>query len=372
MSFYAQAFLFTVFSVLFLQRKTKLNAVSIAMSIAWLVGVSTIYWRYGAIGQLTFYQNDQKFHWWVVHDLIRTDFEFTFNRLNFFRAPYTFPAYVLSRLGFDVVLSLKFVSHVCAIGTYTTAQRFIRKNGLRIIPIHLLLLGLPITTFFSVLALRETMMMLCVTQVLLGQSPKARVASMVTLVLLRPHLAVALVLGIVWGILFTRPRFKAPLLITLTTALVPIYLGTFGYSIGVSVLQGLPLRLYQDLFLRDQIVQVFSGFFGLQFLTVPPETVEFGVATLFLLRLMFPEIILAPMLFALSCLLRTFKLDKLSITVLATFSFYMGVSTGTDFLSTRQNLPLMPAMGAIAILFFWSRVSKLQDTETLSKELAPQ
>jgi hypothetical protein len=42
----------------------------------------------------------------------------------------------------------------------------------------------------------------------------------------------------------------------------------------------------------------------------------------------------------------------LKLSVLSTFVFFMAVSSGTDYLSVRQTLPLMPVMGFVALLTF--------------------
>lgn len=357
-SYVAQAALLTGFTFFFLIGRRSVRGVVLVVPVLWFIGVSLIYLRYGAIGQWSFYQNDQYFHWRVVNEFLTREFNLTFDRLNFLRVPYTAPAFLLSVIGIDATLALKYVSLVCALVGIYIADTTVRHSRPRLaIPI-VWGIAAPITIFFSLLALRETMMIMCVTHLFLGKSTSRKALSLLTLVILRPHLAAAVVVGQCWGWLLCRLRNRWYLPSVLATAVLPIYLGTIGFSVGNYIIYRLPIRLYQDLFLQSQVVQIFSAFAGLQFLTVAYQTVEYTTRSLLLIRLIFPEIVLVPLIFSISCLFYTPQTTRLKLSILSTFVFFMAVSSGTEYLSVRQSLPMMPIMGVAAILSF-SRATKI-------------
>lgn len=352
MSYYAQALVLAGIVCFVLTSKSRISWALALIPLIWFVGVSVIYWRYGPIGQWSFYQNDQYFHWKVVAQGFGSDFNLTFDRLNFFRFPYTAPAFLLSQVGLDPTLALKFTSLVCAVATISLVERELRRREARYSLVSFWLTASPILVFFSLLALRETMMALCVTHLFLGVSHPRKALSLLTLLILRPHMAAALVFGLAWGWAGSRLPNRWYLPTVLATAILPIYLGTIGFSVGNYIIYRLPLQLYQDLFLRDQVIQVFSAFAGLQFFTVAYQTVEFTTRSLLLIRVAFPEIVLVPLFFTVSCFFYTPRTTRLKLSVLATFVFFMAVSSGTEYLSVRQSLPIMPIMGFAALLSF--------------------
>ncbi len=352
MSYYIQAILLACSTYFVLLGHAKVSRTVAAVPLIWLTGVSLIYWTYGPIGQWFFYQNDQYFHSKIVSEGFGPDFNLTFDRLNFYRFPYTAPSFLLSRIGIDPTLALKFTSLVCAISAIWLIETMLRKRGVRYSFISFWLTASPILVFFSVLALRETMMALCVTHLFLGKSHPRKAISLLVLVILRPHLAAALVVGFAWGWIGSRLPNRWYLPTVLATAVLPIFLGTIGFSLGNYIIYQLPLRLYQDLFLQEQVVQVFSAFIGLQFLTVAYQTVEFTTGSLLLIRVAFPEIVLVPLFFTVSCFIYTPRTTRLKLSVLASFVFFMAVSSGTEYLSVRQTLPIMPIMGFAALLSF--------------------
>ena len=350
--------------------RRKLSFLILAIPLVWFIGVSVIYWRYGPIGQWAFYQNDQYFHWRVVNQLLVNEFNMTFDRLNFLRVPYTAPAFLLSVVGIDSTLALKYVSLICAMSSASMVEGVVRKANGRFLIRHIWITALPITVFFSLLALRETMMLMCVTHLFLGKSHPRRALSLLVLVILRPHLAAAIVFGLCWGWLFSRFQERWYLGFVLITAVLPIYLGTIGFSIGNYIIYQLPLQLYQELFLQNQVIQIFSAFAGLQFLTVDVQTVEYTTRSLLFIRVLFPEIILAPLVFSVSCFFLSPRTTRLKISVLATFVFFMAVSSGTEYLSVRQSLPLMPIMGVAALLSF-SQIFQNDRTALTNSEITP-
>jgi len=121
-------------------------------------------------------------------------------------------------------------------------------------------------------------------------------------------------------------------------------IGWWLYSYGVTYTSGI-----QGFFSRSWgisiITRIASNFFGLQFLTVRSETVEFSLLSLLLLRLILIETILIPSLFTLRILTRPNSLNQQSMLIATSFAIYVGLVTNTDFNSFRQNIPFMPVMG---------------------------
>lgn len=364
--YYLQTLLLGAAAGFFMQSRGKLRGTVAAILVIWIFGVSAIYFRYGWFDQLSFYQNDQLFHWQLISQFGYENLQPSFDSINYFRLPYTAPAYVLKSFGFDPTLALKFVSLCCALAVMTQVENQLRpKFGRYSYTLFLLTAG-PMLLFFSLLALRETMMALCVTTAYITTSQPKRLVSLICLLVLRPHLAAAVVFGFGWGWFVSRVSNRLYIISLLVTSVAPITAGTIGFALGNFLLERKSFRLDQSLFLRDEIIQVFSAFAGLQFLTVAQRTVEFSTSSLLVLRAVFPEIFLIPICFTIACLINTPKTTRLKLSVLATFVFFTAVSSGTQFLSVRQSLPLMPIMGLVVLHTIHTLRTNRDQTRSLS------
>jgi hypothetical protein len=349
-SYYLQIVVLCSALLWFFSRKGKIDRFVLYTVVLWAIGVSLIYFRYGPIGQWSFYQNDQYWHWKIVAQLIPQGINFlSVDQLNLLRIPYALPAYLMSTVGFDVTLSLKFVSLVSLVLTHKIANdylsRFISHTKIK----HLWFLTSPFLIFFSMLALRETTMALFVAVVFFLPNPTVKICSLFLVGFLRPHLAVAILFGFVWGWLVKRAPRSWYFATVAASALIPIWVGTLGFSVGSFLLNNLPLQLYQDFFLKSQITQVFSSFVGLQFLTVADQTIEYTTQSILLIRLIFPEIVLVPLLFTSTLLVYKQELTQLKLTIFSAFVFFVAVSSGTEFLSVRQTLPFFPILAVVVI-----------------------
>jgi hypothetical protein len=349
-SYYLQVVVLCSTLLWFFSRKGKIDRFVLCTVILWAIGVSLIYFRYGPIGQWSFYQNDQYWHWKIVAQLIPQGINFlSVDQLNLLRIPYALPAYLMSTVGFDVTLSLKFVSLVSLVLTHKIANDYLSRFISRTKVKHLWILTSPFLVFFSMLALRETTMALLVAVVFFLPNPTAKICSLFFVGILRPHLAVAILFGFVWGWLMKRAPRSWYFVTVAASALIPIWVGTLGFSVGNFLLNHLPLQLYQDLFLKSQITQVFSSFVGLQFLTVAYQTVEYTTQSILLIRLIFPEIVLVPLLFTSTLLIYKQELTQLKLTIFSAFVFFVAVSSGTEYLSVRQTLPFFPILAVVVI-----------------------
>jgi hypothetical protein len=160
---------------------------------------------------------------------------------------------------------------------------------------------------------------------------------------------VAIAFGFAWGWVMARAPRPWYFTTVAITALAPIWAGTLGFSLGNLIINKLPMQLYQDFFLKSQITQVFSSFVGLQFLTVAYQTVEYTTQSILLIRLIFPEIVLVPLLFTSTLFIYKQELTQLKLTIFSAFVFFVAVSTGTEYLSVRQSLPFFPILAVVVI-----------------------
>ena len=349
-SYYLQIVVLCSALLWFFSRKGKIDRIVLCTVVLWAIGVSLIYFRYGPIGQWSFYQNDQYWHWKVVAQLIPQGINFfSVDQLNLLRIPYALPAYLISTVGFDITLSLKFVSLVYLLLNFNVFQKYAEMHGIQLRLRIVWLFSGPFLIFFSLLALRETTMLFFLSYIFLGRNTSLRGVSLICLGILRPHLAVAIIFGFVWGWLMKRAPRSWYFATVAASALIPIWVGTLGFSVGNFLLNNLPLQLYQDLFLKSQITQVFSSFVGLQFLTVAYQTVEYTTQSILLIRLIFPEIVLVPLLFTSTLLIYKQELTQLKLTIFSAFVFFVAVSSGTEYLSVRQTLPFFPILAVVVI-----------------------
>jgi hypothetical protein len=208
--------------------------------------------------------------------------------------------------------------------------------------------------FYSILALRETMMMFFVTYFLISKVPTTRVMVLMLLLLLRPHLAAALLIGAlfvaVWESMRSRRRES-----TMSIALLTLLSVVGGYLLFSAGLwwQYRLVGVVGHQWGIAAVTRAASNFVGLQFLTARSETVEFSLASLLALRILLPETLFIPLGFMLTLLLRPAATTTIGRTALVSLAMYVGLVTNTEFNSFRQNIPFMAVMG-IVILGAWT------------------
>ena len=323
-----------------------------AQVIVWSIATATLASRFGLIEQLNFYSNDQHYH----RDVVLTFSENLWMiDVDWWRAvsrfPYTLPAVALYGVGIEPALALKTISLVCLLLTTKDVLASIRPLTRKTAVFTLLLTACgTIGLFYSILALRETMMMLFTTRFVRSTSPTARLAVALLLFGLRPHLAASLILGalIVWIYRHLRPQ-KLETVLTVTTAIIcGSLLGWWLFNYGIVFTSGIE-GFFSHSWGISPITRIASNYVGLQFLTVRSETVEFSLRSLLLLRLFLIETILIPCLFTLLILTRPHSLNQQRMLVVTSFAIYVGLVTNTDFNSFRQNIPFMPVMGLVIL-----------------------
>ena len=336
--------------------------------VIWALGVASITWRFGLGDQLDFYSNDQRYYSEIVKSFSTTGMPWDVDAWLGNKIPYTVTALPLALAGVHPTLALKTVSLVCLLTLTRSVLDASRSRTYkdRIITVWLSTCG-AIGTFFSLLALRETMMMLFVNQFATSKSLATRGVSLIALYLLRPHLAAAVFAAeavmTAWRLVRGRLSFGAaesPSLIA-----VGVILGTTLFSWGVGGSSNLRTP-FSGGWGIEQAVRVASNFLGLQFLTVREETVEFSITRLLLLRLVLNETIVIPVAFTIVCLFFYRKLDDRARFTLLAFTTYSSVVIGTDFNSFRQNIPFMPLMGLVVL-----GVVRPKNADSMTKSAEP-
>ena len=325
--------------------------------VIWTLGVVSIAWQFGLSEQMKFYSNDQLWYSEIVQSFLTLGVTWDVDVWLGAKTPYTVAALPLALTGIHPTLALKAVSLVCLL---VLTRSVLDANRSRTYKDQIVTLWLTacssIGTFFSLLALRETMMMLFVYRFANSKSLATRGVSLIALYLLRPHLAAAVFAAEVvmagWRLMRGRLSFGAadsPSLIA-----VGVILGTTLFSWAVGGSSNLRSPFSGDWGI-PQAIRVSSNFVGLQFLTVREETVEFSITRLLLLRLVLNETIVIPVAFTVVCLFLYRQLnDRARFTLLA-FTTYSSVVIGTDFNSFRQNIPFMPLMGLVVLDVIRSR-----------------
>ena len=325
--------------------------------LIWTFGVAAIGWRFGLDDQVGFYSNDQAFYSGTVQSFSTAGIPWGVDAWLGKKIPYNVAALPLALAGIHPTLALKTVSLVCLLALTRSVLNISESRTYKdqVTTLWLTACGI-IGTFFSLLALRETMMMLFVYRFANSKSLATRGVSLIALYLLRPHLAAAVftaeVVMTAWRLVRARLNLGAgesPSLIA-----VGVVLGTTLFSLGAMGFSNLRTP-FSGGWGIPQAVRVVSNFVGLQFLTVPEDTVNYSLTRLLLLRLVLNETILIPVTFTIVCLFFYRKLnDRARFTLLA-FTIYSSVVIGTDFNSFRQNIPFMPLMGLVVLGVIRSR-----------------
>lgn len=329
--------------------------------IVWTIGVILIAAVYGVNDQVLFYSNDQIHYSWVVR-IFRDWNWMSETSVDGAKLPFTLAGLPLALVGINETLALKTVSLICLLTlTHLLLNRF---NEVRLVSqlkiLYFTGCGL-IGSFFSLLALRETMMMLFTYHFATAKSVTSRVTSLVVLFLLRPHLAGALILAevllIVWRLIGLNRRHgfgEVPALLVVGTIIGNFI---FIWQLRNATMMDFPLFYQWGL---DEATRIASNFVGLQFLTV--DRVNFSIASLLWLRILLSETLVIPSVFSLLVLVLNRHSSQRNRLTLLAFAIYVGIATNTDFNSFRQNIPLMPLMG-LAILEFFDARARLKPSQ---------
>ena len=320
--------------------------------LGWMFLTTVIALQFGLIEQQNFYSNDQRLHVDLVKVLLATGLPFDLDWwLTGARIPYAFPAILITAIGIEPILALKFVSLLALLATTSLIQRLMPTASKREVTAAAFLSATAlIGIFFASLGLRDTAMMFFVLWFFTSSSTATKVSALIGLGLLRPHLAAAVLIGSLVALSLHKLRrdsVASSLRNFAYLASAPI-LGYYVYALGMQFQSGIS-GVFGHTWGISPVLRIASNFVGLQFLTVRESTVEFSTTSLLLLRLLLSETIIIPLLFT-TVVILTRRHSLLMQSVMWSFGIYVGIVTNTDFNSFRQNIPFMPVMGLVVVL----------------------
>ncbi len=320
--------------------------------LIWTVGVIALALRFGISEQLVFYSNDQMVYAKVLVSLRDIAAESSMAWwIDGAKLPFTGAALPLAWAGIYVPLALKTVSLVSLLLLSKSLLERTDSVGMARQASTAYLTGCgTIGVFFSFMALRETMMMLFVYRFVTSNKLSSRIWLLVALALLRPHLALVLLLGEL--LLSLWDSIRTPIIPKFLEPMVLIFLGMSAGKLAYNWrLQDLGRSSvnFLDSWSLDDAIRIASNFVGLQFLTNDVWNVRLSIQNLLLLRVILSETLLIPTLFTVLILTKCHRLTRLHRLALVGFAMYVSIAANTDFNSFRQNIPFMPILG-IAIL----------------------
>ena len=316
----------------------------------WSVAVIAIFKRYG-VDQVFFYSNDQLSQLKFVTQYIPLEgIPLRLNELISWRYVTTLPVYFVSKLGFDVVLLLKFQQLVYLTLIYNAGKNYLSRNQVVVKWWHLVFFCGPITIFMSTLALRDVALAYFVILLLLSIQPSANFLGLIGTSLLRPHLAVALIVG--WTVAyFLRHISKRFYIVSIGSIFVFAYaVGAYSYLLGAKLNEGPTLEVANSVWSQYKFNRFGANFIGLQFLTFDESIVSASIPTLLLSRIIFFDTFFAPLLFVFWLLIYTPQWNQLKIWIFTSFVFFYGLTSQTNWNSSRQNIPFIIAMGLVGLV----------------------
>ena len=312
--------------------------------------------------QTILYSNDQDVHLGILNQYLPQEgVIFRFEEIISRRYLVTLPVYYLSKIGLDVVLLFKLQQLIYLILIYRFGRRFLERNNVRIQWWHILFFCGPIMIFMSTLALRDLAIGFFTLLLVLEPSPTTKVWGIIGTFLLRPHLAVALLVGYIVSQIYsyTRPKFYLASIFFLTIAIY--WIGSISYFLGSSIQTGTPIGNPIKIFTQYKFARMAANILGIQFLTLDESVVDASTITLLLSRLIFIDTWLIPALFLVFLVQQSKHFTQLRIQVYFAFIFFYGLTSQTQWNSSRQNIPFLISMGLLAVVGIESR----RQTKTL-------
>jgi hypothetical protein len=365
-SYSIQAIFFALVAVVVVSRSKKTDLYQFALISIWLIGVIAIFVRYGE-GQVLFYSNDQEFHRLVIEYYL--PFEgIQIREIISLRYLLTVPVYLISLLGFNSMLIIKFLQLSALLLVYKRSQQFLSEHSLQIRFWQLPLIAGPILMFMSLLSLRDVMLAYFALLFVTSNDYKCKLIGVSGAFLLRPHLAVALAFGFILSSFYSRWRPKYQGIAFSIVALISYGTGTIAYWMGAVVQKGADFDTPRTVFSQFKFSQLAANFFGLQFLALnSPDSLIVASSTSVLLvsRIVFFETLFIPVLFLIALYRHPEFLTKQKFLTLQAFVFFYGVVSQTSFNSTRQNIPFLACMGLLA-------VADIENFRKIKSKVAPK
>ena len=349
-SYSIQAVFFALVAVVFVSRSKKTDLYQFALISIWLIGVIAIFARYRN-DQVLFYSNDQLFHFRVI-DYYLPQEGLSLEGIIGLRYLLTIPVYLISLLGFNAMLVIKFFQLCALLLIYGRSQQFMSEQSLTIRFWQLPFISGPLLMFMSLLSLRDVLLAYFALLFVSKNDYKCRLIGISGAFLLRPHLGVALAIGFMLSSFYSRWKPKFQSIAFSAVALFSYGIGTIAYWIGAVIQQGVSFDTPRTVFSQFKFSQLAANFFGLQFLALnnPDRAiVDASTFALLLSRLVFFDTLLIPVLFLIAVFRHPEFLTKQKVLTFHAFMFFYGVVSQTSYNSTRQNIPFLACMGVLAV-----------------------
>jgi hypothetical protein len=260
---------------------------------------------------------------------------------------------LLSKVGFSEILILKTIQILSYIGIYFKSKKILSSQGFPFKYWYFAFIASPLILFFSFLALRDLTLALLTISFVFESKFQRRAVFALLIFLLKPHLATALLFGILALFLFRMLRTKFDLFASILFLVASYFLGSVSYSVGAYFKDGFFPGLPIGLLTQAKISQITLNFSGLQFFSLINDkgsVVAESVGFLLLARILLFDTFLIPITFVVVCVFFLRRLRGAAFVILTSFVFYLGLVSQTDFNSTRQNIPFLAAMGIVAVV----------------------
>jgi hypothetical protein len=350
-----QALLCASVICLFSLQRRKLDAYVALLVSFWTVAVILIYAKYG-LTQTTLYSNDQDVHLRILDQYLPQEgVVFRFEEIISQRYLVSLPVYFLSKIGLHGILLFKFQQLIYLILIYRFGRRFLERNSVRVQWWHLIFFCGPIMIFMSTLALRDLAIGFFTLLLVFEPNPTVKIGGLIGTFLLRPHLAVALLIGYIVSQIYgyIRPKFYFVSIFFLTITIY--WIGANSYFLGSSIQTGTPIGNPINVFTQYKFTRMAANMLGIQFLTLDESVVDASTLTLVLSRLIFIDTWLIPLLFLVLLIQQSSHFIHLQIQIYFAFIFFYGLTSQTPWNSSRQNIPFLISMGLLAVVGIESR-----------------
>ena len=352
-SYSLQAVFFALMAMVIVSHSKKTDLYQFALISIWLIGVIAIYARYKE-AQVFFYSNDQLFHQQAIEYYIPAD-GIHLSAVIGLRYLLTVPVYLISLLGFNAMLVIKFFQLCALLLIFSKAKTLAERYGFKIIYLQIPLFAGPLPVFMSLLGLRDVILAYLTLISIFPRSRELRILSVIATGLLRPHLAIALIFGLVVEVLLRRIHTRFQVLLVALTLILSFFFGAIGFAIGDFATAGGRFYFPATIFSIDNISRLALNMVGLQFLALDGTAagvVASSTTLLLVSRLVFVETFLAPSIFFALLFQQNPLLKKESLQVSTAMFFFLGLVFQNVVLtnSTRQNLPFITTMGLIGIV----------------------
>jgi hypothetical protein len=349
-SYSIQAIFFALVAVVVVSRSKKTDLYQFALISIWLIGVIAIYARYKE-GQVLFYSNDQLFHLRIIEYYLPKE-GLSFEGIIGLRYVLTIPVYLISLTGINAMLTIKFMQLCALLGIYSATKKYFIEQKLEFQYLYVPLCAGPLLIFMSLLSLRDVILAYFAILFTLRSPLNFKILPLMFMFLLRPHLGVAMAFGFLVAQVFIRLKPRLHIFKLALFSITSYVIGSVSYWLGALIQQGATLQLPSSVFSQTKITRLGANFTGLQFLTLRDgdDLVVSATNTMLLIsRFVFFETVLIPILF-LVFTLKSLSLNRIAkIQTLQAFLFFYGVVSQTTWNSTRQNIPFLVCMGALAV-----------------------